>query len=106
MANQPTAEARAEGILAMRCPRCASMLFHNYGVIECYACGWELSIGTRFVILGDPTGRTYVCADRGLGGEACGCLWVDVFWRDEAAGIAWLADVGDRAEIEVQALWR
>ncbi len=41
MASQPTAEARAEAMLTMRCPRCGSQLFHNYGVIECYACGWD-----------------------------------------------------------------
>ena len=30
------------------------------------ACSWDLPIGTQFTIPGDPTGRVYICKDRGI----------------------------------------
>lgn len=61
------------------------------------ACSWDLPIGARFVIPGDPTGRVYVCKDRGLLPDT----WVDVFWYDPAEGWAWQAQVGRLGAIDV-----
>jgi hypothetical protein len=61
------------------------------------ACSWDLSIGTRFVIDGDPTQRAYVCEDRGLLSDT----WVDVFWHDPRDGYLWQAAVGRRGTIEI-----
>ena len=54
------------------------------------ACSWNLSIGTEFLILGDPTRRIYVCEDRGLLNDT----WVDVFWHKPADGYRWQSIVG------------
>lgn len=61
------------------------------------ACGYAWELGTRFTLEGDPTGRTYVCEDRGLGPW----LWVDLFFWDEADGYAWLAVVGSSAAASI-----
>ncbi len=57
------------------------------------ACGYAWPLGTRFTLEGDPTERTYVCEDRGLGPW----LWVDIFFWDEADGYAWQEVVGSSA---------
>jgi hypothetical protein len=64
------------------------------------ACSWNLPIGTRFMIVGDPTGRVYVCKDRGLLSDT----WIDVFWHDPADGYAWQSIVGRRGAIVIVSL--
>jgi hypothetical protein len=64
------------------------------------ACSWNLPIGTRFKIVGDPTKRTYVCEDRGLLANT----WVDVFWNEPRDGWIWQSLVGRYASIEVISL--
>lgn len=64
------------------------------------ACSWNLPIGTQFAIQGDPTGRVYVCADRGLLIDT----WVDVFFHDPDDGWAWQASVGRWGTIEIISL--
>jgi hypothetical protein len=59
------------------------------------ACSWNLPLGTRFVIEGDPTGRTYVCADRGYLPDT----WVDIFFHSPADGWAWQSSVGRYSSI-------
>ena len=59
------------------------------------ACSWDLPLGTRFSIVGDPTGRVYTCEDRGLLADT----WVDVFWHDPADGWRWQAEVGRHGAI-------
>jgi hypothetical protein len=54
------------------------------------ACSTNLPFGTKFTIAGDPTGRTYECLDRG----ALGATWVDVFFHDTSAGMAWQSSLG------------
>jgi hypothetical protein len=54
------------------------------------ACSWDLPLATRFVIVGDPTQRLYVCEDRGLLADT----WIDIFFYDPADGWAWQAAVG------------
>lgn len=54
------------------------------------ACSFDLAIGTRFRISGDPTGRIYRCEDRGL----LKPTWVDIFFQDPADGWVWAAQVG------------
>ena len=61
------------------------------------ACGSGLAFGQRFTIRDDPTGREYVCEDRGAGPAA----WVDIFFADAAQGWAWQGQVGSRATIEM-----
>ena len=61
------------------------------------ACSWNLAIGTHFIIVGDPTGRVYVCEDRGLLPNT----WVDIFWHDPADGWLWQASVGRSGTIEI-----
>jgi hypothetical protein len=61
------------------------------------ACGYALAIGTTFVVTGDPTGRAYVCTDRGRLGD-----WhVDVWFLHAADGWAWQRAVGRVGQIEV-----
>ena len=59
------------------------------------ACSWNLPLGTRFVIEGDPTGRTYVCADRGYLADT----WVDIFFHSPTDGWAWQSSVGRYSSI-------
>ena len=54
------------------------------------ACSYDLPLGTRFTITNDPTGRTYVCLDRGVPTPT----WVDIWFYDAADGWAWQASVG------------
>jgi hypothetical protein len=61
------------------------------------ACSWNLAIGTKFVILGDPTKRIYICEDRGLLANT----WVDIFWHDAADGWRWQSTVGRSGSIEI-----
>lgn len=61
------------------------------------ACSWNLNLGTKFRIIGDPTARVYVCADRGLLANT----WVDIFWYDPADGWRWQASVGRYGTIEI-----
>jgi hypothetical protein len=54
------------------------------------ACSSDLALGTRLTIDGDPTGRTYVCLDRGM----LAATWIDVFFHDTRAGMAWQSQMG------------
>jgi hypothetical protein len=64
------------------------------------ACSWDLPLGTRFVIEGDPSGRIYVCADRGLLANT----WVDIFFYNPNDGWAWQESVGRYATIRILSL--
>ncbi len=62
------------------------------------ACSPDLPFGTKIRIIGDPTGRTYECLDRG----ALKTTWVDVFFNDTSAGIRWAGLLGGTtANIEI-----
>jgi hypothetical protein len=61
------------------------------------ACSWNLAIGTKFRIVGDPTGRVYVCEDRGLLANT----WVDIFFYDPSDGYRWQRAVGRYGTIEI-----
>jgi hypothetical protein len=61
------------------------------------ACSWNLPIGTRFVIVGDPTHRIYTCEDRGLLANT----WVDIFWYYPSQGHSWQSIVGRYGTIEI-----
>ena len=61
------------------------------------ACSTDLPFGTRFVIDSDPTGRIFVCADRG----ALAPTWIDVWFYDDADGWAWQSMVGTRSDITI-----
>jgi hypothetical protein len=61
------------------------------------ACSYNLVMGTRFIIVGDPTGRVYVCGDRGLLANT----WIDVFWYNPADGWRWQAAVGRFGTIQI-----
>jgi hypothetical protein len=54
------------------------------------ACSYDLPLGTRFYIVGDPTNRIYRCDDRGLLRRT----WVDIFWYDPIDGWRWQELVG------------
>jgi hypothetical protein len=64
------------------------------------ACSWNLPIGTAFFIVGDPTGRIYICKDRGLLTDT----WVDIFWYHPADGYSWQAAVGRYGTIAIVSL--
>jgi hypothetical protein len=66
------------------------------------ACSYNLAFGTMFTIAGDPTGRVYVCKDRGLLPNT----HVDIFWNDPADGWRWQRAVGSRGTIEIVELPR
>lgn len=66
------------------------------------ACSYNLATGTMFTITGDPTGRVYVCKDRGLLPNT----HVDIFWNDPADGWRWQRAVGSRGTIEIVELPR
>ena len=55
------------------------------------ACGYSFELGQRFHVLGDPTGREYICSDRGLGPYH----WVDIWFQTAEEGYAWLSQTGD-----------
>ena len=59
------------------------------------ACGSAYELGERVSIAGDPTGRVYVCEDRGWLAPA----QLDVFWYREEDGRAWTTMVGRWAEV-------
>jgi hypothetical protein len=61
------------------------------------ACSWNLAIGTKFVIVGDPTRRIYVCEDRGLLANT----WVDIFFYHPSDGYSWQGLVGRYGTIEI-----
>ena len=61
------------------------------------ACSWDLAIGTQFFIPGDPTGRLYVCKDRGLLPDT----HVDIFWHHPDDGWRWQAVVGSLGTIDI-----
>jgi hypothetical protein len=64
------------------------------------ACSWDLPLGTRFAIQNDPTGRIYICADRGLLLDT----WVDIFFYSPEDGWAWQQSVGRYATILILSL--
>jgi hypothetical protein len=55
-------------------------------------------LGQRFIIEGDPTGRTYVCADTGGGVHR---QHRDIWFLSNSEGWAWQAAVGRTAVIEI-----
>lgn len=55
-------------------------------------------LGQRFRIVGDPTGRAYVCADTG---SAVRGLHRDIWFKDNRSGWGWQNQVGTTATIEV-----
>ena len=57
--------------------------------------GDAYALGERVSIVGDPTGRVYVCEDRGW----LAPTQIDVFWYGEEDGFAWIAQVGRWAEV-------
>lgn len=59
------------------------------------ACGYDLPLGTRFTIAGDPSGRVYECLDRGL----LSPTQVDVWFHDAASGWLWQSQVGSWSDI-------
>ncbi len=62
------------------------------------ACSPDLPFGTKVRIQGDPTGRVYECLDRG----ALAATWIDVFFYDTQAGMAWQSLLGGTvAQIEI-----
>lgn len=61
------------------------------------ACSYDLPLGTRFYIHGDPTARVYRCDDRGLLPNT----WVDIFWYAPADGWDWQAVVGRYGTIDI-----
>jgi hypothetical protein len=62
------------------------------------ACSSDLPFGTRFTVANDPTGRVFVCLDRG----ALASTWVDVWFYDVAEGWAWQSYVGTVSDIIIQ----
>jgi hypothetical protein len=54
------------------------------------ACSSNLPMGTKLTIAGDPTGRVYECLDRGN----LASTWIDVFFNDTSAGMAWQSALG------------
>lgn len=54
------------------------------------ACSDNLPFGTKLKIQGDPTGRIYECLDRGR----LSPTWVDVYFDDTSAGMAWQSSLG------------
>jgi hypothetical protein len=58
---------------------------------------YNLPIGTRFVIVGDPTHRVYTCEDRGLLANT----WVDIFFYYPSDGYRWQSLVGRHGTIEI-----
>ncbi len=60
------------------------------------ACGSAYTLGQRVSIVGDPTGRVYVCEDRGW----LAPRQVDVFWHREEDGLAWIAQVARQAGVQ------
>jgi hypothetical protein len=61
------------------------------------ACSYDLVLGTRFFIEGDPTKRIYRCEDRGLLTRT----WVDIFWYRPEDGWRWQGEVGRYGSIVI-----
>jgi hypothetical protein len=61
------------------------------------ACSYDLDLGTTFTIAGDPTGRIYVCKDRGLLPNT----HVDIFWHNPDDGWEWQAKVGEVGTVAI-----
>ena len=55
-------------------------------------------LGQRFRIVGDPTGRSYTCADTG---SAVHGLHRDIWFQTSDEGVVWQLFIGRRAEIEI-----
>lgn len=53
------------------------------------ACGYAYELGDVLRVTGDPTGRAYVCADRGR----LAPYQIDVFFYEESDGWEWLASL-------------
>ena len=54
-------------------------------------------LGQQFRIVGDPTGRTYTCEDRGWGGW----WWVDIWFLTLEEGRAWRGNFGQPVTLEL-----
>ena len=74
---------------------CGAMSSGNMVYEGAAACGSAYALGERVSIVGDPTGRVYVCEDRGW----LAPTQVDVFWYREEDGWAWIAQMGIWAEV-------
>ncbi len=61
------------------------------------ACGQAFPLGTRFRLVGDPTGRDYLCEDRGFGPY----YWIDVWFPTATEGYAWQAIVGSYGTVRL-----
>ncbi len=61
------------------------------------ACGGYFEMGQRIRIKNDPTLRTYVCADTGLGGW----YWIDVFFENSDDGRRFISIVGSQVTVEL-----
>ncbi len=61
------------------------------------ACSEDIPLGTPLRILSDPSGRVFVCLDRGL----LSPTWIDVFFYNAADGWAWQSVVGTISDIEI-----
>jgi hypothetical protein len=61
------------------------------------ACSRDMPFGTKFRIEGDPTGRVYLCNDRG----ALPTPWVDIWFYSVAEGHAWQSVVGNSGAIVI-----
>ncbi len=75
---------------------CGAMSSGNVVYEGAAACGSAYALGDRVSIVGDPTGRVYVCEDRGW----LAPTQVDVFWYREEEGLAWMAQVARRADVQ------
>jgi hypothetical protein len=76
---------------------CGSMSSGDQVFAGAAACSYNLATGTRFTIDGDPSGRTYVCLDRGGGGPT----WIDIWFYDPSDGYAWQGVVGNYGTINI-----
>jgi hypothetical protein len=72
-----------------------------YGGLRVYegaaACSFDIPLGIRFRIVGDPTGHVYRCDDRGVLPNT----WVDIFFFNQPDGRNWQSDVGRFGTIEI-----
>jgi len=74
---------------------CGRMSSGNVVYEGAAACGSAYALGERVSIVGDPTGRAYVCEDRGR----LAPTQLDVFWHREEDGQVWIAQVGRWADV-------
>ena len=78
-------------------PFCGTMKNGEIVYEGAVACGGYFQRGQKIKIEGDPTFRTYVCADIGYGGW----YWVDIFFDDANAGRDFIRTVGNYVNVEL-----